>query len=127
MAGWIDADHHGPVDAVRVAPGVDHCGARPDALAEEVDPVVTERLPDGLEVLHLLRQPVAGDIDSLALQARGARTEAVHVRVQRLLGEGVWGVRDGGLNLLTVEANGPFHAAVTHEDDIVVLGEAARP
>src|SRR5204863_7580798 len=51
VAGRVDADHHRPVDALRVAPGVDHGGARSRAFAQEVDALVPERAPGGVEVV----------------------------------------------------------------------------
>ena len=55
VPGRVHADHHRAVDALRVAPGVDHRRARAGALAEQVDLPVAERLPRRLEVVDLLR------------------------------------------------------------------------
>ncbi len=43
VAGRVHGDHHRAVDALRVAPGVDHRRARPGALAHEIDAAVAER------------------------------------------------------------------------------------
>ena len=76
VPGRVDPDHHRPMDAARVAPGVDHRGARAGALADEVDAAVAERPAGGLEIVDPLGQRVAGEVDAVCLepvaQARNA-------------------------------------------------------
>ena len=69
VAGRVDADHHRAVDALRVAPGVDHRRAGARALADEVDRPVAERNPCGLEIVDPLRERVAGEIDAVGRAA----------------------------------------------------------
>ena len=75
----VDSDHHGSVDALRVAPGVDHRGARAGALADQVDGSVAERLACKLEVVDPLGQRVAGEIDALSAKPGRASTEGAGV------------------------------------------------
>ena len=92
VAGRVGADHHGAVDAPRVAPGVDHGGTRAGTLADQVDALVAQRAPGGLEVVDPLGQRVAGEIDAVGAQVIRARPVAVRLRAQGLLAEQVGGV-----------------------------------
>src|SRR5262249_58061064 len=85
----VDADKHGAVDAPRVAPGVDHREACAHALTDQVDAAVAEGAAGGLEIVDLLGQRVAGEIDAVRLQPRSALAERARVRAKRLLLEEV--------------------------------------
>jgi hypothetical protein len=89
VARRVDGDHHRPVDAVRVAPRVDHRGAGADALAQEVDALVAECAARRLEIVDPLGQRVSGEVDAVVLEPVCAGTVGVGVRAQRLLGEEV--------------------------------------
>ena len=127
VAGRVDADHHRAVDALRVAPGVDHRRARPGALAEEVDAVVAERLARGLEVVDLLRQRRSRRgrrrrrSASSRRRGRRRRTARKDFSPRRSVE-----CASGRFDLGAVEADGAVDAAVADEDDVVVVGEPAR-
>jgi hypothetical protein len=70
-------------------PGVDHCRTGSRALAHEVDAVVTKRRARGLEVLDLLWQAVAREVDAVLGQPVSAGPEGVTVGTERALGEEV--------------------------------------
>ena len=89
VARRVHPDHHGPVDAPRVAPGVDHREPRARALAHEVDAAVAKRPAGGLEVVGLLGQRVAGEIDAVILEPRGAVAKRAAVGAVGLLAEKV--------------------------------------
>ena len=91
----------------------------------EVDAVVAERHARGLEVVDLLRQAVAGEIDAVVGESVRAGTERVAVRAEGFLAEEVGRVLERRLDLGAVEPDGAVHAAVADEDDVVVVGEAA--
>ena len=126
VAGRVDRDHHRPVDAPRVAPGVDHRGARPGALAQEVDAAVAERLARGLEVVDPLREAVAGEIDAVVREPVGARPKASARSRKDFSVEEVGRALERRLDLRAVEHRGAVHAAVADEDDVVLVGEPAR-
>ena len=74
VAGRVGGDHHRAVDALRVAPGVDHRRARAGTLADQVDRSVAESLACELEVFDALGQRVPGEIDAVGLEPLGAGT-----------------------------------------------------
>ena len=126
VARRVHSDQHRAVDALRVAPRVDQCGARPHALAEQVDGPVPERAARGLEVVYSFRQGVTGEIDPVLLQAGGAIRKAVAVGVvERGAAEvaRVLHCRDG---LPALQLLGAVHAAVADQHDVAVAGEPAR-
>ena len=126
VAGRVDGDHHRPVDAGRVAPRVDHRGARSGALADEVDAAVVHRSPGRLEVVDALRQRVAGQVDALARQPVRAVAEGGRAGAERLVAEQVRRTPQRRRHLGTVEHRRAVDAAVADEDDVVVLVEPAR-
>ena len=69
VARRVRAEHHRAVNAVRMAPGVDHRRAGAGALADEVDLVVPEGLARRLEVVYPLGQRVAREVEALVLEA----------------------------------------------------------
>src|SRR5206468_5050603 len=87
VAGRVHPDHYRAVDAGRVAPRIDHRRACPGALAQEVDALVAERLARRLQIVDLLRQAVAGQIDTVVRQSVRAGPERVAVGAKRLLAE----------------------------------------
>src|SRR5439155_24888208 len=87
VARRVDADHPGAVDALRVAPCVDHRGACPRALAEEIDLAVTEWASGGVEVVDAFGKRVAGEVDTGALESVGAGLESGCDRAVRLLAQ----------------------------------------
>ena len=89
VAGRVDADHHRAVDALRVAPGVDHRGAGARAFADQVDPVVAEGAAGELEVVDAFGDGVAGQIDAVAAEPVGARPVRRGVGAERPLAEEV--------------------------------------
>jgi hypothetical protein len=95
VSGRVDRDHHRAVDALGMLPGIDHRGAGPHALADEVDAVVAERLARGLEVLDLLRQAVTRQVDTVVSEAVGASAERVAVRTEGRLAEEIGRVLEG--------------------------------
>jgi hypothetical protein len=126
MPRRVDADHHRPVDARGIPPGVDHRGAGALALAQQVDGAVTERHPRGLHVVHLLRQAVAGQIDTFARQSLRARPEGAGVCVEGFRAEKVGRVAERRRNLWAVQHGGAVHPPVADHDDVVTVGEPAR-
>ena len=72
---------------LRVAPGVDHRGAGADALADQVDLVVAERLPCGFEIVDPLREAVACEVDAVRLEAVRARAKRPRVGTRGRLAE----------------------------------------
>jgi hypothetical protein len=125
VAGRVRADHDGSVDPGGVAPGVDHGGARAGALAQQVDLVVAERDPSGLKVVDLLREAVAGEIDSLAGRPGGAGSERVAVGAEGVGAEAVGGVQERRGDFRAVEPHGPVHTAIADKNDVAIGGETA--
>ncbi len=126
VAGRVHGDHHRAVDALRVAPGVDHRRTGAGALADQVDAVIAEGLAGRLEVVDALGQRVAGEIDAVRLKPGRARAERVGVRTHRPRSEVVSRVLQRRLDLGAVELDGPVDTAVAHEDDVVLIGKPAR-
>ena len=124
MPGRVHADQNGAVDALRVPPGVDQRRARTGALAQQVDLPVPEGRPDRLEVVDLIGQPVAVQIDTAGLQPCRARPKAAGVGPDRLLAEEVLGALQRRDDLGAIEPNRAVDAAVADEDDVMVLGDA---
>jgi hypothetical protein len=105
-AGRVHRHHHRPVDALGVAPGVDHRCAGSGALAQQVDLVVAERDARGLEIVDLLHQAVAGEIDAVVGEPVCAGPVAVAVRAEEFVAENVGRTLQRRLDLGTVEADG---------------------
>ena len=87
VPGRVDPDHRRAVDTVRVPPLVDHRESGPGALAEQVDALVAERDASGFDVVGLLRQRVAGEVNAASLKPLRARGEGLGVRGQRRFAE----------------------------------------
>jgi hypothetical protein len=121
VAGQVHSDHHRPVDPLGVAPGVDQRRPRAGALAHEVDAVIAERDARRLQVVDLLREPVAGEVDALVGQSACAGPEGVVVRAEGALVEEVGRVRERRIDLRADEPDGAVDPPVADEDDIVIL------
>ena len=126
VARRVDADHHGAVDALRVAPCVDHRRACPRALAEEIDLAVTECASGGVEVVDAFGKRVAGEVDAGALESVGAGLESGCDRAVRLLAQEIACVLPRRYDFSTVELRRAVDAAVADEHDVVPVREAAR-
>jgi hypothetical protein len=81
VAGWVDAYHHRPVDAIRVALGVDDRRSRPGTRTQQIDPVVAERRARGLHIVDLRRDAVAAKIKAFGGEPirAGPGSELSHV------------------------------------------------
>ena len=110
-----------------MAPGVDQRRARARALAQEVDVLVAERLARCLQVVDLLREPVAGEVVAVVGESRCAAPKAVLVRAEGRLAEDVRRVLHRRVDLGAVEPDGAVDAAIADEDHVAVGGVAARP
>ena len=75
------------MDAIRIAPGVDHRRARPGALAEQIDLLVAERTPGRVEVIDAFGERVAGEVDAVSPKARARSLERDGGRAVRRLAE----------------------------------------
>ena len=126
VAGWIDADHHRAMDALRVAPGIDHRGAGARAFAHQVDLVVAEGAAGRLEVVDFFGDRIAGEIDTIAAEPVGARAVRRGDGAVRLLAEEVTRVLHRRAHLRAVEPGRSVDAAVADEHDVVLGGETAR-
>ena len=126
VPGRVDPDHRRAVDTVRVPPRVDHRETCPGALADQVDALVAEGDASGLDVVGLLRQRVAGEVNAGSLKPLSARGEGLGVRAQRRFAEEVCGVLQRRRHLGTVQHRRAVDAAVADHDDIVLGGQAAR-
>ena len=88
--------------------------------------LVAERDASGIDVVGLLRQRVAGEVDAGSLKPLRARGEGLGVRGQRRFAEVVRGVLQRRRHLGTVQHRRAVDAAVADHDDIVLGGQAAR-
>jgi len=92
VSGRVDPDHHRAVDTVRVPPLVRSSQTGPGALAEQVDALVAEGDASGFDVVGLLSQRVAGEVNAASLKPLRARGEGLGVRAQRRFAEVISGV-----------------------------------
>src|SRR5207237_5604080 len=89
------------------------------------DPLVAERPARGLHVVDLLRQAVAGQIDTGVRQSVRAGPERVAVGAKELLAEKVGRVLERRLDLRAVQPGGAVDASVADEDDVMIIREPA--
>ena len=122
----VDADHDRALDALRVPPGVDHRRAGADALADQVDPAVSERLASRFEVVDPLLEVVPGEVDAVRRQPVGARAEGLRVGAEGLRSEEVRRPLQRRHDLGAVETHRAVDAPVADEHDVVVVGNPAR-
>jgi len=92
VSGRVDPDHHRAVDTVRVPPLVDHPRRVPALSLSRSMRFVAERDASGFDVVGLLRQRVAGEVNAASLKPLRARGEGLGVRAQRRFAEVVCGV-----------------------------------
>ena len=114
------------MDALRVAPGIDHRDPGARAFAHQVDLVVAEGAAGRLEVVDFFGDRIAGEIDTIAAEPVGARPVRRGDGAVRLLAEEVTRVLHCRAHLRAVEPDGAVDAAVADEHDVVVGGETAR-
>ncbi len=77
------------MDALRVAPGIDHRDPGARAFAHQVDLVVAEGAAGRLEVVDFFGDRIAGEIDTIAAEPVGARPVRRGDGAVRLLAEEV--------------------------------------
>ena len=126
VAGRVDADHHRAVDALRVAPGVDHRRARAGALADEVDSA-RSRARGGRARDRRRARAASSRRGRRRRSGAGWRTPGTRprrTRTTRSLRRSRECSRRGDLG--AVEPCRAVDAAVADEHDVVVGREAAR-